>query len=54
MLQKRSIALAQVKTCNTSEDLSETDPHRRNLSDKIYLKTSDIYVALSYLSIYYT
>ena len=38
-------------------DNSKTfDPHRLllNLSDKINLKRSDKYVALSYLSIYYT
>ena len=33
-----------------------SDPHRLllNLPDKIDLRTSDKYVALSYLSIYYT
>ena len=38
-------------------EISKTsDPHRLllNLSDKINLKRSDKYVALSYLSIYYT
>ena len=38
-------------------EISKTsDPHRLllNLSDKINLKRSDKYVALSYLSIHYT
>ena len=39
-----------------SENSKTSDPHRLlpNLSDKIYLKRSDKYVALSNLSIYYT
>ena len=39
-----------------SENKKTSDPHRlvRNLTDKIDLKRSDKYVALSNLSIYYT
>ena len=39
-----------------SENSKTSDPHRIlvNLSDKINLKRSDKYVALSNLSIYYT
>ena len=39
-----------------SESSKTSDPHRLllNLSDKINLKRSDKYVALSNLSIYYT
>ena len=39
-----------------SENSKTSDPHRLllNLSDKINLKRSDKYVALSNLSIYYT
>ena len=39
-----------------SEKSKISDPHRQlfNLSDKINLKRSDKYVALSNLSIYYT
>ena len=39
-----------------SENSKNLDPHRLilNLSDKINLKKSDEYVALSNLSIYYT
>ena len=39
-----------------SENSKTSDPHRLllNLSDKIKLKRSDEYVALSNLSIYYT
>ena len=39
-----------------SENSKTSDPHRlvRNLTDKIDLKRSDKYVALSNLSIYYT
>ena len=39
-----------------SEDSKTYDPHRLllNISDKINLKRSDKYVALSNLSIYYT
>ena len=39
-----------------SENSKKIDTHRLflNLSDKINLKRSDIYVALSNLSIYYT
>ena len=39
-----------------SENSKTPDPHRLlfNLSDKINLKRSDKYVALSILSIYYT
>ena len=39
-----------------SENSKTSDPHRQllNLTDKINLKTSDKYVALSNLSIYYT
>ena len=38
------------------ENSKKSDPHRLllNLSDKINLKRSDKYVALSNLSIYYT
>ena len=40
----------------TSKNSKTYDPHRllRNLTDKIDLKRSDIYVPLSNLSIYYT
>ena len=37
-----------------SENSKTSDPHRINLSDKINLKRSDKYIALSNLSIYYT
>ena len=39
-----------------SENSKTSDPHRPllNLTDKIYLKRSDKYVALSNLSLYYT
>ena len=39
-----------------SEDSQTSDPHRLllNLSDKVNLKRSDKYVALSNLSLYYT
>ena len=39
-----------------SKNCKASDPHRLllNLSDKINLKRSDTYVALSNLSIYYT
>ena len=39
-----------------SENSKASDPHRLllNLSEKIYLKRSDKYVALSNLSIYHT
>ena len=39
-----------------SKNSGTSDPHRllRNLADKINLKRSDKYVALSNLSIYYT
>ena len=39
-----------------SENSKTTDPHRLllNLTDKINLRRSDKYVALSNLSIYYT
>ena len=39
-----------------SENSKTSDPHRQliNLTDKINLKASDKYVALSKLSIYYT
>ena len=38
------------------ENIKKSDPHRQllNLSDKINLKRSDRYIALSNLSIYYT
>ena len=40
----------------TSKNIQASDPHRIlfNLTDKINLKRSDKYVALSNLSIYYT
>ena len=43
-------------TFMNSENSKTTDPHRLllNLTDKINLRRSDKYVALSNLSIYYT
>ena len=61
MLQRLSIALAQVKAGNISEFMNSknsgtSDPHRQllNLTDKINLKSNDEYIALLSLIIYDT